>query len=1087
MKLHSYIIVSLAISFLGLLVGNHAVFGQITGSPFIENYNAKDYNASVSNFDIVQDAHGRMYFANWSGVLRFDGAEWRKISVDNGKSAYEIDIDANDVLHVASTNDFGYLSIDSLGREYYVSLTPDLAVGEILEVVSSGNKTYYLTEKYLFEYAQNTELKQLDFGGQINYDGSFHANGENAFSINDKLYVNIKGIGLTVLENNILQLIPNGDILRDEMIISSTRINEQHQLILTASGNTYEFVNNTLAPVDIMPDNIKAEIVKFGPKCIDAKKVNGSLSVALGTFKNGVYYIKDGKPVFHLSQKNGLANNEVRDVMFVGSNLWVATQNGISKLTGLEAFRFWKTENQDIGLIWELYKYKGRLYLATTKGLYVKEGNVLVKLGASTERSFYLYEIDGKLHLNNYSGINEVVGGELKLKKKLEAANRCIVFDNNLFVMSNIGLYRYPLKDGVLGDQHLITKNFEGQSFGVEVYDNSIWFSVVNAGIVKISKGDDGYDVKLLSNENGLPDDTSVELVQFEGQLYFGTNEGFFQLNQNPSIDSSDFFIPKQFSTNEGEVSYPVTDQKGNVWFVSSVKDKADRLASMTVNAQEGYHVEVDRYRLLNDQALTIIYPDTEETNAIWVGGSKGLYKYTEINNETSADTPFYTHFRSISIKDSVIFYGLFKGEEGNKALNQSSTDKLELSSDQNNLIFQYGATSYEAPNLNEYSYYLEGFDEGWSNWSTENKKEYTNIDAGKYTFKVKARDLYKTESSVASFKFIIKKPWYYKPWAIAMFVFLTLVIIRIVVWIYTYRLRIYQHNLERIVESKTIEVLEQKKQIEYKNELLTNQTNELENHRDEILEQKDLLEKKQLKIKTQNEKLKQLNLTKDKFFSIIGHDLKNPISSLISFSNLLTNHIDRLSKEEIRTLAVEFDKTLKNSYNLLDNLLEWSRSQTEQIEYKPVNFDLRVIINENRELIAAQAISKNINIKADDIPRTIVYADKNCINTVLRNLISNAIKFTNKGGEVSISVDHDADSIIVSVSDNGVGMNKETVKKIFKIDNKHATLGTDKEKGTGLGLVLCKEFVEINKGKIWLKSEPGKGSTFYFSLPGKK
>ncbi|MEP2771678.1 MAG: ATP-binding protein [Fulvivirga sp.] len=1070
---------------MGFIALTFTAKGQIPGAPFIENYNARDYNASVSNFDIAQDAHGRMYFANWSGVLRFDGAEWRKISIDNGKSAYEIDIDSNDILHVSSMSDFGYLSIDSMGREIYNSVTPEIDMGEILEVVSCLDKTYYLTEKHLFQYTQNMPLKRVANDGNIVYSGNFHANGENAFEFDHKLYINIKDIGLTVLKDERLESILNGSILKNEMIISSANIGGQ-QLILMSSGKTFKFADNTITPIDLIPEKVKNEIIAFGPKCLGAKMTNGSLSVVFGTFKNGLYYIRDGEVMFHLNQKNGLANNEVRDVMFAGSNLWVSTQNGISKLTGLESFRFWETENQDIGLIWEIYKHNGQLYLATTKGPYAKEGNTLVKLGTSTERSFYLFEIDGKLYLNNYSGINEVVNGELVLKKELEAANRSIVFDNNLFVMSNIGLFRYPKEGGELGARHEVSTQFGGQSFGVEIYDNSIWFSVVNTGVVRVTKNNEDYNVEIFSNQHGLPNDASVELVKFSKKLYFGTNEGFFELNRNPSKDSSDLFIPKQFFEDQGEVSYPITDSRSNVWFVSSTKDAADKLASMRMTADKSYELEVDEYRLLNDQALTIIYPDPEEQDVVWVGGSRGLYRYSGSGDKPQRAT-FYTHIRSVAIKDSTIFYGIYKNKKGFKTLTQPIHVVYKLDNDQNNLKFEFGATSYEAPNLNQYSYFLEGFDSDWSGWSTDNKKEYTNVEAGKYTFKVKARDLYNNESSIASFSFSINNPWYYKPWAIVMFVFAALVLIRIIISIYTYRLRVTQHNLEELVENKTMEVLEKKKQIEEQNVQLINQTSQLESHRDEILGQKDQLEKKQLKIKSQNKKLKQLNLTKDKFFSIIGHDLKNPISSLISFSNLLTNHIDRMSKEEIRTMSIDFDKTLKNSYNLLDNLLEWSRSQTDQIEYNPVNFDIKELIAENKELMTAQAISKNINIDKGEVKSTIVYADKNCINTVIRNLISNALKFTPEGGKVTVSVTNTNEEVTVSVADNGVGMSKEVVNKLFTIDNKHATEGTAKEKGTGLGLVLCKEFVEINKGKIWLESELNKGSVFYFSLPAKK
>ncbi|HEY3404839.1 MAG TPA: tetratricopeptide repeat-containing sensor histidine kinase [Ohtaekwangia sp.] len=233
-----------------------------------------------------------------------------------------------------------------------------------------------------------------------------------------------------------------------------------------------------------------------------------------------------------------------------------------------------------------------------------------------------------------------------------------------------------------------------------------------------------------------------------------------------------------------------------------------------------------------------------------------------------------------------------------------------------------------------------------------------------------------------------------------------------------------------------------------------------------------------------QNIELQNLNATKDKFFSIISHDLKGPLNSLISFSGLLINHADSLSKEEIQMLAKDLDKSLKNLFALLENLLEWSRSQTGNIEFDPEPFDLASTLEQNKDLLLQQAQSKNItlvNAIATGVP---VSAHKNSINTVIRNLISNAIKFTPQGGRISMGVKANGKEWIVSIADNGVGMSPDVVEKIFRIDTRHTTKGTANEKGTGLGLILCKDFVEKNGGRIWVESEIGKGSVFYFSLP---
>ncbi|HTJ48179.1 MAG TPA: tetratricopeptide repeat-containing sensor histidine kinase [Cyclobacteriaceae bacterium] len=236
--------------------------------------------------------------------------------------------------------------------------------------------------------------------------------------------------------------------------------------------------------------------------------------------------------------------------------------------------------------------------------------------------------------------------------------------------------------------------------------------------------------------------------------------------------------------------------------------------------------------------------------------------------------------------------------------------------------------------------------------------------------------------------------------------------------------------------------------------------------------------------INHKNQELEDLNATKDKFFSIISHDLKGPLNSLTSFSSLLINHIENLSKEEIQMLAKDLDKSIKNLFELLENLLEWSRSQTGNIEFTPEPIELNQLLALNAELLYAQANAKKIAIINNAKNSIQVKAHKNSVNTVIRNLVSNAIKFTPEGGTITLALQQKANEVIVSVADTGVGMSEEVVKKLFRLDTKLTTKGTANEKGTGLGLILCKEFVEKNCGRMGVESEVGKGSRFYFSLP---
>jgi signal transduction histidine kinase len=237
-------------------------------------------------------------------------------------------------------------------------------------------------------------------------------------------------------------------------------------------------------------------------------------------------------------------------------------------------------------------------------------------------------------------------------------------------------------------------------------------------------------------------------------------------------------------------------------------------------------------------------------------------------------------------------------------------------------------------------------------------------------------------------------------------------------------------------------------------------------------------------KIERQNEELQALNATKDKFFSIIGHDVKGPINSLTSFSNLLINHSGALSEQEIKQLAIDLDKSLKNLYNLLENLLHWARAQTGNVNIQKEAILVTTLFEENVELLSPSASKKNISLEMSGDLTGEIRADRNTINTVIRNLLSNAIKFTPEGGRITLECKEWEDAVELVVRDNGVGMPPQVMDNLFKIDVKHSTTGTNKEKGTGLGLILCKEFIELNGGTIRVESKEAAGSAFFVVLP---
>jgi signal transduction histidine kinase len=244
------------------------------------------------------------------------------------------------------------------------------------------------------------------------------------------------------------------------------------------------------------------------------------------------------------------------------------------------------------------------------------------------------------------------------------------------------------------------------------------------------------------------------------------------------------------------------------------------------------------------------------------------------------------------------------------------------------------------------------------------------------------------------------------------------------------------------------------------------------------------LLAQKNKTIEENAQELRKINASKNKFFSIIAHDLKNPFHTLMGYSYLLSESYDQFNDQKRRKFATDINQSATNIFRLLQNLLEWSHTQTGRLVVAPREIELNHIIRNSSGVLLSQAELKNITLKIDCNDNLFIYADPQMIETVLRNLVSNAIKFTPANGNIELTACKTGDFVEVCINDTGIGISEEDIENLFKIDSKVKRKGTNNEDGSGLGLILCKEFITRNNGNIWVKSSLGKGSSFFFSIP---
>jgi signal transduction histidine kinase/ligand-binding sensor domain-containing protein len=524
-------------------------------------------------------------------------------------------------------------------------------------------------------------------------------------------------------------------------------------------------------------------------------------------------------------------------------------------------------------------------------------------------------------------------------------------------------------------------------------------------------------------NDNSLsfPRVTDI-LVENDTCVWVGTPDG---LNRFNPVDGSFVRYYERNGLPNNFIKGLILDKSGTLWV--STNGGACRFGNKQNRTKNFTKADGLQSNEFTERSIL-----KSGNGSLFMGGTKGFnifYPWKIVENKAVPE---------VLITDLKIFNKIVRPGINNSPLKQniSETRSLTLSNEYSVLTFSFAVMDFSAPEKNKYAYKLENFDREWIYPETKGEATYTNLGPGKYVFRVKGsnNDGIWNEKG-ASLDITILPPWWNTLWfrlIVGSFIILLFIMF------YISRVQLLKKQklqLEKAVAAKTIE-------------------------------------------------LKELNASKDKFFSIIAHDLKNPFTTIIGFSEILNEEIVRNNPEKSRAFASMINSSAVQTLQLLENLLEWANTQRGNISFNPEPIDISELLNDEFSIFDDMAVKKNIELKRSFPESITVFADKNMIKTILRNLISNAIKFTHRTGRVEVKALIDNKKVEIAVSDNGIGMTKETIDKLFRIDANLTTYGTENEKGTGLGLFLCKEFVEKHGGKIWVESNPGFGSVFTFILP---
>lgn len=558
-------------------------------------------------------------------------------------------------------------------------------------------------------------------------------------------------------------------------------------------------------------------------------------------------------------------------------------------------------------------------------------------------------------------------------------------------------------------------------------------------------------DTSSLSDNNIL-----VCFKDHKGDLWFGTNRGLNKLN----ADTRTF---KVYNTQNGLPSNYIVgiqeDNRGNLW-VSTNKGLS------VLNPATGKCLTYSSIHGLQDNEFRRPACFTDRDGYMYFGGLKGFNRFYPDSIKISLS------YTPIVITDFQIFNKAVEIGAKGSPLTRSITQTDEITLSHKHAVFslEYSALNFAYSAHIEYAYKLENFDESWNYAGHKRFATYTNLDPGTYYFTVKCLINGEWVKSDNKLTIHVLPPFWKTWWFRILMILIVLGSLLLIYWVRLYRMRRMNIRLVELVDERT-------KEIQEKNKALIERTEELN-------ATNSMLQEKQEQILEQTEQLKEANTTKDKLFSIIAHDLRNPFHAIIGLSDIMVNN-DQLTISEIREQASLIYNSSTSTYELLENLLQWSISQRGKIDFKPKEVNLLQLFQTELNLLYQQAKNKNLLIEFSHkgIARE-VRCDRHMIGTIIRNLVSNAIKFSYENDKIFVSLDFEDKFYLFSVADNGVGIAGNVRENMFKLNISKTQKGTGNEKGSGLGLVLCAEFVKWHKGEIWVESQCGIGSTFYVKLP---
>jgi len=1052
------------------------------GLPFATHYDMKMKEAS-STWKVVELPNGCLYIAAELKLIQYDGVKFT--TVGNCQAA-SLAVDADGIAYVGSGGEFGRVMIDEKGKHNYERLDKllkdTIQVGAVRYVWITKTHVYFTTVEAVYEYSKQANSVNVYYA---DVNGLFF----NGFVLNDEFYISQSSIGLQKIVDGRLVFAPHGETLKDRIYGSMEY--EPGEMLLTygREGNMTRYFSDPLKLPELYPMTSKSYLAgNVIYSCVPV----GKKYFALGTVMNGAL----------LTDRSGKVLNRFNDSTFFQDrraiavakdrtqNLWLGyygTQGKVSKTElGLD-LSIWNKDNGLTGSVVASTRHLGVRYVGTDNNLfYINKKNQAIKMMPDVCRflQFVNFKVAGEEKLlaitDIYPQIHEIEGTQVKRAFKgleINAILQSTRNPNRLFVAMRDTLLalRYQnhqfVREGIVdltkGNYRQMIEDEKGNLWLLEYNNFGITrMEFENAEAIKPSS------VKRFNAKDGLPDYLNVIAI-FNHEVIVGSKRGLSRFNSEINRFEPYAGLGKRFYNAPFEVQGLHQTKDGAIYILPSFPSDKNEIVRVTVSAKNDTTYETRPFKRLPE--FGFFSELNSEDNVVWISGTEGLIRYEPRLDTKNYDLDFQCLIRGVvSARDTLVYGGL--------SSEVIAKQHIYLPYSKNTIAIEFAAPFFDNESKTVYATQLEGAEEEWTDWDRTTLRNYSRLREGDYTFKVKAKNVYGKESTVATYTFTILPPWFRTWWAYTLYgVALALFVFGVVRW-RTISLRRKKKALEAIVKEKTIELMESNKNLEASQE-------ELKQNNEELIAINEHLKATHRQLAT-SEKMASLG----QLTAGIAHEINNPmnfisggVQALQEIQKDFLTNAGTMTPEELEQKKQEIEELMQsvnNGVHRASNIIKSLRTFSSPVDLisEQASIDLIECVETALVILNSKIVGSKVQIikKFNDVSPA--KANTSQLSQVLVNLLDNAIFAVKDRIEkvITIAISENEEALVIQVKDNGIGIKEEEQQHIFEPFYTTKGVGI----GTGLGLFISYSIIQRHNGKITMESTYGVGTEFTISLP---